>query len=327
MKLSSDQIKQIAKGVLEWEIGSENGLIPRRLTTGQLNVYHANWLHFLRAQAAAGVRLEFATDASELEFTLRVFPGSERMMYGMDLLVDGCLVGHKCGMLVDDEHVHWIHPLPEGEKRVSLYLPCLAGAEILGVNLKDASFCQPVRNKEKILFMGDSITQGYVSWHPYLTYPAQIAAFRDADYLNQGIGGEIFHPEILEALDWNPTMMFVAYGTNDWANTNRQTFTNNAEAFLEKLSCLWPDLPIFVISPIWRGDYLARRGDDFRFEEVEEILMRAVSHHPGMHLISGKGLFPQMPDLMEDGYLHPNALGFGFYAQRLADAMQKWHRA
>lgn len=323
MILTKEQIKSIAKGALYWHEGPEGGLIPHRYSAPQEEYYRSNENRYKRTFASSGVRLECRTDATALELSARVFVGSGKDWVGFDLMVDGLLTGHFEGVLEEIDHVNWTQPLPTGEKTVTLHLPCLAGAEILNVTLHGATMCQPVKSKEKILFMGDSITQGYHSHFPSMTYPSQVAAYRDAEIVNQGNGGEIFNPPLLMSLDWMPDMAVIAYGTNDWGATDRELATRRATDFLERFCQVWPGLPTYVISPIWRADYLTRRDDDFRHEEIREILQRGAEKNPQIKVIDGYELFPRIEALMFDERLHPNELGFTIYAKRLAAELDK----
>lgn len=321
MRLTAEQLKNIAKGVENWETGPEGGLIPHRFSALQRQIYSADRDRYLRTQASAGVRLMCRTDAAALELSVRIFPGSGQELYGFDLLVDGCLYRHREGRLQDGDRLQWTQPLPPGEKQVTLYLPCLTGVEILGLTLKNATYCKRVDLKEKILFMGDSITQGYISHFPSMTYPAQVAAYRNADFLNQGNGGEVFHPEILAPLDWKPTMAVISYGTNDWSKKDKSRFIQDAEDFLDQFAQIWSGLPTVVLTPIWRADYLTRRTDDFRFVDVRTELQKLADRHESVQVISGFDLVPHAAEMMADARIHPNELGFVLYAKRLCEAL------
>ena len=322
MILSAGQINSIAKGVDHWTVGPEGGLIPQRYTTQQLEVYRANERRLRNAGASTGVRLEFSTDADAFRMAFRVFRGETRNYFGLDLYVDGALYDHFRGLLTDPDHIDWEVALPGGNKTVTVYLPCSAGVEILEVRLENATVCEPVEEREeKILFLGDSITQGLDATFPSFTYATMLANHRKADFLNQGNGGEIFNPCVIEPLDWEPTMAVIAYGTNDWANKQREDITADASGFLKKFCEIWPDLPTFLITPLWRGDAKTRRTDDFRHEEVAEILQRIAAEHPQIRVICGYELVPAIPELMWDKRLHPNELGFSIYAKRLAEKL------
>ena len=347
MILSAEQLKLITNGVEYWEDGPEGGLIPRRFCKAQEQVYSSHEAYFLRTRATSGVRLECRTDASALELSLRAFAGSAKDWYDIDLKVDGALWGHFEGTLQESDHIHWLHSLPQGKKQISVYLPCLTGVEILEVRLEGATILEPIEFAEKILVMGDSITQGYSAHFPSMTYVAQMAAHRNADYLNQAIGGETFHPEILTPLDWKPTMAIIAYGSNDWALKDRQRLIEDGGAFLKRFHDLYPDLPTVVITPVWRADALTRRkhfhelspeqptgagcvddstrnSDNFQLEEVDGILREIAAQYPNMRCICGWKLLPQVKELLDD-VAHPNELGFTIYAKRLTAALEQLH--
>lgn len=325
MILTAEQIKRIAKGVEYWEEGLEGGLIPHRFSSAQEEVYRSDEIRFLRTHATSGIRLECRTDASALEISGRAFPGSAKDWVSMDLHVDGFLQGHFETTLAESDHFRFCQMLPQGEKTVTLYLPCMTGVEILEMSLPNATVIETVSYKEKILFMGDSITQGYNSHYPSMTYPAQVAAYRDADYINQAIGGEVFHPEILTFLDWKPTMAIIAYGTNDWALKDRERLTRDADVFLERFHSLYPELPTVVMTPIWRADALTRRDDDFCHVETDGIIKEITVRYPNMKAISGQKLFPKVRELFEDLKIHPTELGFTIYAKRITAALDKLH--
>lgn len=322
MLLTAEQLKLIANGVEYWEDGPEGGLIPRRFCKAQEQVYSSHEAYFLRTRATSGVRLECRTDASALELSLRAFAGSAKDWYGIDLKVDGKLWGHFEGTLQESDRIHWAHPLPQGEKQICVYLPCLTGVEILEARLEGATILEPIEHAEKILVMGDSITQGYSAHFPSMTYVAQTAAYLNADYINQAIGGETFHPEILTPLEWMPTKAIIAYGSNDWALKDRQRLIEDGGAFLKRFHDLYPDLPTVVVTPVWRVDGPTRRGDDFRIEETDGILQAIVAKYPNMRAVCGQNLLPKVKELLDD-VAHPNELGFTVYAKRLCDALDK----
>ena len=326
MVLTAEQIKNITKGAVHWQAGLGNGLIPWRYSPQQIGIYSASERRIRNGSASAGIRLEFSTDAAAFRMEFRVFRGETRDWYGMDLYVDGKLHGHFAGLLTEPDHNVWEVSLPAGKKTVTVHLPCTAGVEILGVQLQNATVCEPIEErKERILFLGDSITQGLDSTFPSFTYVTMLAKHRNADFLNQGNGGEIFNSRIIVPLDWKPTMAVIAYGTNDWAATDRERLTANAGEFLRKFCKIWPDLPTFVLTPLWRGDAETYREDDFSHEEVAQILQCEGAKYPQIHVICGYDLMPAIAGLMQDNRLHPNDLGFMIYAKRLAEILDVLH--
>jgi lysophospholipase L1-like esterase len=150
----------------------------------------------------------------------------------------------------------------------------------------------------------------------------------DAEILDQAIGGEIFDKKILDAaLPFDPDLITVAYGTNDWAvQPNQETFLTAAEAFFERIKEIYPDKKIVYISPIWRGDYQRPYGTQDTavglFDtSVKEL--QALAKENSLFVVDGIPLTPHISDFFADQILHPNDLGFGFYAENLLRELQK----
>lgn len=326
MKLSFEQIESLTHGALCFDRTEKGGLIPRRFTRSQLETYRAYEPDAFRPRASSGICIECVTDASALHLSVCCYPGSSRDVYGFDLMVDGQLYAHLENSPKNHPEDVWNVDLPEGKKRLRLMLPCLAEAEIHSLELKNATILEPVHYEKSILFMGDSITQGYTTHYPSLAYPAQIALAEDAELYNQAIGGEVFRPVILdEAIDYTPSLIVLAYGTNDWSTKERSVYLKDSADFIRKIRSIWPEVPMALLSPIWRGDYLTRRGEDFPFFDVHEALKALAAQDANTYLIDGFNLIPHAPELMEDERLHPNELGFIYYAKRLTENMKKLH--
>ena len=107
--------------------------------------------------------------------------------------------------------------------------------------------------------------------------------------------------------------------------TDREKTTQRATEFIDRFCKVWPGVPTYVLSPIWRADHLTRREDDFRHEEIREILLRCAENNPQIKVINGYELFPRIEALMFDERLHPNELGFVIYANRLAAELDKFN--
>lgn len=317
MILTHDMIKSIAQGVIFFEDGPSGGLIPRRFSQAQINAYAYHEAFTIRTRASSGSCLAWETDATEMVLKFRCFTGSAHDFYGFDLMVNGLLFAHLEDSISEKPEGEWRVVLPEGTKSLKLHLPNLAGVEIIGLELPGATVCNPVKHLRRMLFMGDSITMGYVAHLPSGTYPARIAEALNAEYLNQAIGGETFHPEMLdEALDWNPDLIILGYGTNDWGLKSKEDFIKDCSEFIRRITGIWPDTPIAMLTPIWRSDYLTRRDDDFYFWDAHRIMEEIASNYPNLRVIHGENLVPWTLALMND-HVHPNDLGFVHYAERL----------
>ena len=52
------------------------------------------------------------------------------------------------------------------------------------------------------------------------------------------------------------------------------------------------------------------------FEQARHII-RAAAEREGLYVVDGMELVPHVPSVYNDQYLHPNDLGFAFYAEKL----------
>lgn len=317
MLLSFDEIFSLTQGSLRHEV-RDGRLCLYRFTPAQEqnNVRRGQEK---KNDSTAGMRLEMTTDAEHLRLAYSIVPGSGRNWYGLDLLVNGLNVqsvyeetNETTGVL---EAV-----LPPGEKKVTIYLSNLCGCRIESLSL-DGAFA-PVPKKKKILILGDSITQGYDARHPYLSYANMITDAFDAECLNQAVGGEIFCEDNLdEALPFAADMAIVAYGTNDWYRT--ENLFDAADAYFRKLKRIVRG-PVYALLPIWRVG-TDDRGDKNPWgrtlENVREQV-RAAAEKNGAVALDGKGFVPHVSYYYADGSLHPNDLGFMFYAQNLLKVLK-----
>ncbi len=324
IKIREKQLCEMLKGYMSF-LQKDGWFHLSRFTNKQSNYYFEKTPDTLypKTLATAGMKLECMTDADEISFDFRVFAASSRTFYSVDLYIDG--------VFCDQMYVMNFHrkksgnvsfALPEGSHRVTVYFPNLMRMDIANVCLEGASFAEPVASKMKILCLGDSITQGYDAYHSSLSYVNRLSEVLDAEILNQAIGGEIFDAEILDAeLPFDPDLVIVAYGTNDWAvQPDRETFLAASEAFFKKIKGIYSDKKLVYISPIWRGDYQRPFGNQDTnvgaFADSVKAL-QSLAKENGLSVVDGIPLTPHISDFFADQILHPNDLGFGFYAENL----------
>ena len=270
-----------------------------------------------REQAGAGMRLEFLTRGGRLAFDYEVHPGSGRDYWGIEIAHDGLGMVHLQGKVPDSGHVsHQIPPL-EREIRVTVYFPNLAALRIRNLQLpEDAA---PYTRQKKYLALGDSITQGYDAAHPNQTYVNLLADAWDAQVLNQAIGGDVFCPENLDpALDFAPDIITVAYGTNDW--TLQVLQSGAAKAYLDKLTGLYPGVPVFVLLPLWREVENELRSG-ITLQQGRELLSSWAENRENVFVIDCHHFIPFLPEYFYDGVLHPNDMGYLYYARALEKAV------
>ncbi len=296
-----------------------NGYIfPKRFTEKQLKIANDRGF-FPRPNSTASMFFEFITDATEIKFDYFVFKGSSKEYFSLDVLENGIHTFNYHNDLAIEEGT-MIIPLEKiGEKKVTVYLPNLAG---LGIkNFEINGNVKKVTRKNKLLALGDSITQGYTTSHPYLTYVNMLAYNLDACVLNQGIGGDVFFEGNLdENLNFDPDIITVAYGTNDWSK--QQNVKENALVYFEKLRKIYPKKPIFALLPIFRGGIKGDIRNGYSLDDIREQISLCAKKH-NIAIINCKDFVPHQEDYYQDKTLHPNELGFTFYAKGLYEEIKK----
>ena len=243
MRIENQELKKAIFGAVDiWE---EDGMLKMcRFTKRQLEFFDEtkNYVEKpKKSRASAGMRMDFYTDSRNLDLELSCFVASSQGLCYADIYADGFMVAH-CGYSAkENRRFQAAAELGEGRKRVTVYFPCLFGPSIISAQLDDGAEFTPVIPSEKFLFVGDSITQGYISEFPSLTYPNLLCSALDAECVNQGIGGAYFlDGDLDEDLPYAPDRVFVAYGTNDWSHG--YDIVGNATVYLEKLCGIYPQL-------------------------------------------------------------------------------------
>ena len=313
MKLTKNDIEKITYGALRiTEEGEKFNFY--RFSEEQHEVYEREYAEFRRrAEGTASVSLDFYTDSEFIAFSyLTESKAGPLINYAfIDVWVDGMMVAHLGEYHNTARERYDTVKLPEGEKRVTLYLPTMFKTTLWDIELSDGASIKPVKKKYKALILGDSITHGYDAHFASLTYANTVIRELELDAVNQAIGGEVFRPTILGTAPlFKPDFITVALGTNDWGGHPA------ADEYFKRLVALYPGVKIFYISPIWR----ANANADF-YASVEKY--EAIAKSYGIEVISGLKILHNMPEMFTDG-LHPSDLGFTQYANSLIKALRKF---
>ena len=314
MKLSNNTIKKLIFGAYQFK---ENGgyLEAYRFSDEQLEAHPVGNPYHYRLLGAAGITLEFKTDADKFGFDYIV--KNIAFWDSVDVFVDG-IMHHSVAIdtIAARETKfgkgHFEFALPEGKnKKVCVYFPTdctlfIKKLEIFG------SYSAVKKDKAKrVLWLGDSITQGYGSQLASYGYVSVAKRILGWNILNQGIGGYGFFSDILHPLEGKFDRIMVAFGTNDRL---KPEFHDNIDAFLEKLSKLFCDIPVTVISPVWRLDMEG-------INEARDYLVKACEKYPLFDVIDGTTLMPNAKPYLYD-HVHPNGIGCEYYGTKLASLIK-----
>ena len=206
------------------------------------------------------------------------------------------------------------------EAHITIYFPSHSIGVLKTLELDDGTYVRPHEFDRRILFIGDSITQGWESKFDSLSFANRVSRYFNADSVIQGIGGACFYEDCIEDIPFDPQWVIIAYGTNDFRKCkDLEEFKSHLYPSMAKFSEFYKGKKVFVISPIWREDQTPKH--DLGFAETRaEIISEAKKY--GFTHIDGGTLMPPIPLLFTDG-LHPNDNGFSVYAENLISAIKK----
>ena len=313
MKLSFEEIRSITVGAIDVR-KTESGIGFFKCTDAQIAAWY-KWNKDLgyRAETTTGVRLDFYTTSKS--FAFKTTRGAK-----FEVLIDGMqrerfVLGE--GESAIEKKIELCDALGHNKDRhrVTLVFPSHSVGMLEYVELDDGAYFERAEYKHKLLFIGDSITQGHNSKFDTLSYAWRVTSYFDAESVINGIGGAFFDPATFEKINFDPDAVIIAYGTNDARRFSYAEMEEKTKGFLALIKEAYADKKIIVISPIWRADNNGNvMGEDF---ESKRAMVEREAIALGFNVVSGLKLVPPISDFFADTYLHPNDLGFGLYAQNL----------
>ena len=303
MKLTLEQIKKLTVGAVDIE-QTADGIFFYKMQKCQIDAFYAlsDILGF-RAKTTTGIRLDFETDSKFLAFDVK--SGAK-----FEYLIDGVYQGT---VEINDKRAKIELSAP---CRVTLVFPSHDVGVIDNVELSDGASAVRHKFDKKVLFIGDSITQGWNSGIDTLSYAYRASFALNLDSVIQGVGGAYYHASTFADSGFEPDTVIVAYGTNDvWHFGTKDEMALQLRAYLGLVKETYKQSKIYAISPIWvsGGSEEKRMGnlwECYRFiaEEIEKC---------GVEHIRGLDLVPHERRYFADD-LHPNKDGFGEYSGKLA---------
>ena len=318
-RLSGSDLLPLVRNALRTELDEQNRVRFFRFTPKQMEEYGKESVFAIRSLLTNGVTLDFVTDSLHLELAWELVQrGPWDVSDVVDLYLDGVLVQSQALPNEPDSATRLTFSLPEGKKRVTFWFPRTFVIALTELILSDGASVELLPARKNYLALGDSITFSSAQ-HPSLSYCAQVASHFGWELYNQGIGGYVFCADSLDSnFPWKPDVITVAYGTND-NRSDRDAYRIRVRTYLERLCAIWPDIPIFLITPLWRLDISGTEPFDWIYPVIEEECAR----HPQISVIDGRTAMPRLPEFYSDAYLHPNNLGMTFYAQSIVRTMEQ----
>lgn len=265
-----------------------------------------------RCDASTAKTIELKTSATKISFDYKIIWKSSEDTF--ELWADG--LANQIFYIEDLEETGTITFNIEGSglRRITIYLP--VDATVLIKNFEIDADYEPVSRGTKVLWLGDSITQGYGPLRSAHTYVSNANRVLGYDIINQGIGGYIYDKKSLLPMEgYKPEKIIVALGTNQYGTESM----TDIEEYYETLINLYGDTPVLCITPLWRGDNMEGVPTLIKFcERVKEI----ASRYPNVKIVDGFKMVPHLPEYFLDN-LHPNTLGTEVYASNLIKEIEK----
>jgi lysophospholipase L1-like esterase len=314
MKLSFTQIKEITTGALSIK-ESDGGIEFSKLTQAQVDFWESrSAIMHKRARATSGIRLDFHSNTKKLSYKIST-PTDEYAK--SEVLIDGERVYANAVGDTTEEFA-----IGDGsEHRITVIFPSHDIGFLQYVEIDDGATLVPHEYKMKILFFGDSITQGSRAPLDSLSYAYKTSFHFDADSVIQGVGGGFFYHGIFDSsIEYDPDIVIIAYGTNDYARyTEFDVIIERAEDVVSSICERYRGKKIFAITPLRRYDW-AMEISTGKFEDLRARYAEVYRKY-GVNIIDGYTLMDDDRSLYDDG-LHPNREGFVQYTANLCAILE-----
>lgn len=325
-RLDFEQIKLLVHGAARIE--ENDGKISFfRFTKEQQEIYKSASLDFyMKSFSTSGISLEFETDSDNLSLSVEVSKGSSRTFFTHSLFIDGKRVDELSGNIGQNENVPFekSFKLGLGMKKVRILFPWSVASSLVSLEIDDNAKVIPIEKKFKLLMLGDSITQGYDAMMPENAYAIYIAEKLNAEARNKGIAGECFFPRLVaEKENFEPNLITVAYGTNDWKYSNKEQFDKTSKQFYTNLRNAYPNVKIIALTPIWRVDIGSDYVSGVPLTYIGEYIKKVSQEIPDMTVIDCMDCVPHNPEYYQTDGVHPIDSGFKYYAKNLWKKMEE----
>ena len=313
MTSANEELKKVYFGAYSFSETEDGWLQAFQYSDAQMAYFRTGFdFWYDRCMATSAKTLEMITEATRLSLEYRfIWTGSQD---SFELMVDGLITRiDYVKDLPEEGRLSW--DLPAGRKTVVIYLPADATVLLRGFSLNGTA--ERPEKKEKVLWLGDSITQGYGPLRSSMTYVSVANRLLNYDIINQGIGGYVYDKKSLMKMEgYRPDKIIVALGTNQYGEETMAP----VEEYYETLTGIYGNtVPILCVTPLWRGDNpegvptLARYCENIR---------KIAGSYANVRIVDGFSLVPHLPEYFLDN-LHPNCLGTEEYGRNLVEEIRR----
>lgn len=323
MKLSNNELQKIYFGAYNFAETDDGYLQSFQYTAEQIAYFKEAFdFWYERCTASTSKTIEIRTNAKKISFDYKIiWKGSED---SFEAMVDGLITKIYYVKDLKDEgslnfdltaSLEGVYNNPDGMRDVVIYLP--ADATVLIKNFEIDGDFTPSKKGTKVLWLGDSITQGFGPLRSSQTYVSVANRILNYDIINQGIGGYVYDKKSLLKMEgYKPEKLIVALGTNQYGC---ETMKDIEEYYPRLFELYGKDIPTLVITPLWRGDNMEGIPTLVKFcDKLKEILAK----YSNIKVVDGFKLVPHLPEYFLDN-LHPNCLGTEVYARNLVEKIRE----
>ena len=316
-RFSLDDFRKHARGVARVEENVDGSVALKRMTADLEKFYSYSEGALIRANCMPGVRLCFASDASQLRLKVK-YGGRARDFFKLHCLVDHQFQEDGPDEFQAEAELCFNAPDNGSLKEFELYFPHCCEVAVSALELVGGSALVPVEPKEKTwLLIGDSISQGMTATGPTFTFASITAAVLGLEQHNIAVGGAVMAGELGELV--KPLaghLVTVAFGTNDFNGSRPLSeFRDQSIRLLDEL-VKRVDSKIVLLTPVpWAGR-TEPNASNLQLEEYREVLRQLVPAYPQTLLLEGPEIIPDDQEMFCDD-VHPNNRGMQVYAANL----------
>ena len=217
-------------------------------------------------------------------------------------------------------------------RAVALWLPLISTCAVVGVAVPDGAVVESEPPPEpRWLAIGDSLTQGFSVQCPTQNWVHRVMRARGLPAWNLGVGGLKIEPEVvrwaLDARHWQ--LVTIALGSNHaWRETDEADVAERAATLAQAALAGGHGRVLWLLPPYkpcedgkgpteFAGVPLDRAAGE-RAGRVREVLRATLAGVAGIEVVDDLGVrdYRYYPD-----GLHPFAIGFARYAERVLAAL------